>query len=781
MSAPIPTSTQTSTIRNDLRLKRKKLKEDSEGMTNILFNNVSNLVVINLTRKFKNELNLQGTNNTQIKELIKTKIKEKKNELERKTSKDLVIVLRGSYLKSNTSQSTPGTTGTTSAPKKKYFLAFQRKNRVVIKESDKPFKFKSDSKVTTVVSSPNSQSVSTRQTNQTNQRNTEFNTRLNSLTFQPLELGIENFTGVNCYMNAMLHSLFPIFYYKGEKPYIKNLIKESKKDSVKLSELLINLLTGRAVNQENIVGVMQNVHNPGGTQLLNSSGRPIQCDTAEFLNGFFQKYNNLFNYIKNKIKFKVVELFFYTDTLNINKELLNTNRTQYFKIQTGGSKLKVVSYKRKIKIGGANELYNWFKSKDFNSKLKFVFFILSEAIVKYKNNLTEQITMDPINFFKVVICLLINQNIEDLMKYNFSPANQTEYLKLQKKFCEEIEIQKNFKIKVNGVEKTSGLNIIFQNLYTYIKNVIADMLSFSSNNLNRFNFDSLISEDLKNFLTQWNSVNSSSNLIKNNYLINKRDLSILIMLPNIKTADLEIVKKWYNKLDENIKNQITNASELKRIFESQNRNYIIIDYQKDKIFEGILAYEYVCRLEIKNNINSLNRIISDNYGYPYMVTSPSNKMINIQPPNIKQPTPQYLKKNYFLETSEFLLIFFGLSTYSTTSGAQAIMTKQTNFQLNNKLDDVIEIPIYNLNTKNINNVEYVFNDIIFHIGSSLNSGHYACLSKRENKWYIFNDLERKELTTQEFQNLNLKNFKDIDASKYNNSNPYFVVLRKKTN
>ncbi len=74
-----------------------------------------------------------------------------------------------------------------------------------------------------------------------------------------------------------------------------------------------------------------------------------------------------------------------------------------------------------------------------------------------------------------------------------------------------------------------------------------------------------------------------------------------------------------------------------------------------------------------------------------------------------------------------------------------------------------------------NNAEYEFNDIIFHV----NGNHYVCLSKRENKWYLFDDQKNNE-NGEEVTNITSFKLNELNNKfRYTASNPAYMVLKKK--
>ncbi len=814
----------------------------SDNTSSLILDRNNNLFLINFTRKIKNDLEKEfvGKDKNEISERIKSKFNEEREKLigTIKYYKSPVFILRTSYNKKSNNGNT----------KKKYVFVINDGKQTKFKESNKPFKFKSNQK-----------NKKFKKNIIIKKSQSNFN-RINGLNIISPEKPIDN-KGNYCFMISAYHVLFSIFYNFPDK---KKLFESSKSNSDELFNLLKNLLTGKNIEKQllNSVSLKIKEKKKSMPNFISS-----QCDTSEFIQYFFEAFQNLYKEISGLINFDLVSIFNYTAS-NGKEEILLENGQPKHKFNSIPSKktnaLEFIcpSDFKILKIDGKKKCIKKNSIKD----------LIGPTGIKY-SGLTKIETPSGIFFAKDVKELIqqtgytginIGSNKIYIKENDIIDNCPTGYTGL-------IDLKGNYHcIDYNAIIGPTGINNIPINIicptgYTAIngpsgiycvdQNGITGAINFSCatgySGATGSNGSICLGPTGTNYPIQTNcptgytAINGPSGTIcvsetgltgpigltcdngytgftgSNGYIyctgptginycqngftgINTKEgyycvseTGLTGMCPTGYTG-INVNSKYIclklssltGTIEQKIPTGATGMTGTKGIIYAKeffgpyscetgytgingptgincvNINDLTgpIDIKCPTGYTGTIgknicekydntlknALDFIWKLAVDNKIMNINEIIKN---------STNEEVINItnfekQKKNVSSIT----KKMYIVDPSEFLMINFKL--YDTGS-------KFMNFKFNNKLDDDILIPYYEKNSLSIKNLTYIFNDIILHNGTK-DSGHYICLSKRGDNWYLFNDKERIIYEYDNFNDLQNKGF-----------NPVFVLLKKK--
>ncbi len=165
-------------------------------------------------------------------------------------------------------------------------------------------------------------------------------------------------------------------------------------------------------------------------------------------------------------------------------------------------------------------------------------------------------------------------------------------------------------------------------------------------------------------------------------------------------------------------------------------------------------------LDLNVNDHELNfqKIIDNNFNFD---NTSAKSLNNLNTTSISSFQNTNIYKKIFLKnTNKYIICNLKPYSYDPLTNNKILFT---NFKLNNQKDEQINIPILDENNEE-KILKYKIHDIVFHKGTSINIGHYVCLSKRKNKWYLYDDSGKKDF--------NRNNFNEIDGK------PYFLLLEK---
>ncbi len=365
---------------------------------------------------------------------------------------------------------------------------------------------------------------------------------------------------------------------------------------------------------------------------------------------------------------------------------------------------------------------------------------------------------------------VLNETYDKIRKGTLKTRKFEIILNCEQKEAKESEIKKWFenlplleKIKITS----SNINNEFQKQYPWL--IIKDTTD---------SFNTLPSIDSVKDIKEWfislsnkTSITSGSTL-KTEVNGTRSKLKILNGQENniyhqIIRASYGQVEAWFRNLSKEKKKEIDSSSKLKTEFESKNNPFqidngdIVNFYNKIK---SSYSDENILTFAVEDKSMSIQDLFIKYLDFDEL--EPSTTFKNI---TAISNLEKYYRKIILTKTSKFILIKLNTLIHGSLSP-----TKPISFKLNNNLSDEIKINVYDkgaINTNKPSNTStektYILHDLIVHSGSA-SGGHYKCLSRRDNKWYVFDNASRTEYTETNLVKIQEGGFM-----------PYFMLLELK--
>ena len=437
---------------------------------------------------------------------------------------------------------------------------------------------------------------------------------------------------------------------------------------------------------------------------------------------------------------------------------------------------------------------------EWNNKLLFeklfrIFFnIFKNNNISISNNENNELNDNNINE-------QINKHFPNLENcYNKILKGKYEKFKLKthKTFCYPfiLVFQTYHEIKENLLSLQMNENNVIFNIYDSNKNILKYVIENKKNSIiNKWEFifkiiwlpdfiQNLSKLNEKEIIEEKNVIEEEINTKANgNNFNNNSDLYV----NNLDYQNNSIQNQFYydNKQNDNLLLLSNNNSNEQNNNNFSNENSNVILYNNNFFTDNNSNHN---TNNTNNNININNNIIIN--------TNNTNNNNNINNINNNNNTNNNNTNNNSIELESLLENFYKIEILSddnkwlcpkckTTQNAIKKITTITlpkilifhlkRFNKNNKLNDKINFPLYNLDMNNyitfkddkINNYSYDLVCVINHMGS-LNGGHYTAFCKNyyKNKWFCFNDETVYEINE---NNVNSENayvlfyqLKDID-------------------
>ncbi len=645
----------------------------------------------------------------------------------------------------------------------------------------------------------------------------------NRLQFETPESGIIN--GQNwCFMNSAYHLLFSLFWDTDKVLLLKECCKDSKNLQELVTKLLTgqpidNQLKTKVVDDMvELKKKMNKTSEPNKNIKEFSSGN--QCASDEFIVKFFEIFTNTYNFIKNQFEYKTITYYYYTKKSNplTYIPILNTSGKRSYKKMSGGGSI-IIEYIPFLDSMNAN-IYYTNMSKGSNIYLTNFFLItdngkkldLTESIIKLNKILKIK------NFEEKIGNKLVYQINDKIQKKNiYSKQIKTIetgiFTKTKKTYNPGDIYKKNIDIKIKSRTLKSIYNIvnfnITKNFDKYKEKFIKPVYdAVFQDFLNQQNSDVLYLDVMHVFtplkVEMENYLNEIVNGWKNNttrhirIILNMKQpdspspspspspsatvhpsitvpvvpsATVVPVVPSVPVApSVPGVPSLVSKKTPGTVLPTTVQGGAN--FEINEQN--ILKFQAENILN------IICKDEESN----LNKLISDLSNYDISYNNDEHQTSKLNPKTKNQSISNFLgtnknintfnksqkkrtanfgviaNKNYFINLGKFLIINLKPYYFSGTGTAKMFL----NFKLNNNLNDVIKIEelVKQSDGKyQVKEKEYNFQDIILKSGE-IKSGHYICLSKRNNTWYLYNDDRISQNISNDYlKNINQNSFKPI--------------------
>ena len=424
---------------------------------------------------------------------------------------------------------------------------------------------------------------------------------------------------------------------------------------------------------------------------------------------------------------------------NNTKEIIDNGKNELIR-----SEIKTYTSFIICTIGGKFENVLTYVNKDMiidncvqNGGKLYIFEVLNSNGINevknylYNNNNNEKNNVNLVNYnLKNDI-----KNFDQIYKYsNIKSENEILSFDNQILYDKNNELKKNFEfgIRIYHINQKYKNTFLIEPFKIRQIQFLPDFIlsNNTENHLNSMLLYDLIWEKYKIYLNKSNKTDDELwwRTKKNNY---KVCYPFNISICELVDGNLKCAKcPWYKLCPGCILNPNDNS---KFIFDVNN-NYIIVKWcsnvEKNEIIPNLIKKMTVLKEEIieddnKDNKNSMNEKDLNDCINIFLEKEKLEDQLKCSNCN-KLRT--FYKNFQFDKLSQILIVSLKRFKYSSI--------------INNKINTFVKYPLKNLE---INNELFDLYGVIHHIGS-LNSGHYTCMLKINEKWFLFDDAHFREIS-----------------------------------